>query len=133
MESPISRRDRSVGICDGSHGGMGLVERDGEIRAVVGMARDCVRGVGGVMCVTGPPGSGKTALIDLLRDHVSEIGAHCITATCSRMESTLPLGVIQQLFMAASLDRADADKVEELLDEGMTMISAAPGGLGQIG
>jgi DNA-binding CsgD family transcriptional regulator len=111
---------------------MGLVERNSEIRILTDMVDDCARGVSGVMCISGPTGSGKTALLDVLREQVRQTDARCVTATCSRTESALPLGVAQQLFKVADLGAADADKVGELLAEGMTTVSPASGGVGQI-
>ncbi|WBB78706.1 LuxR family transcriptional regulator [Micromonospora sp. WMMD882] len=104
---------------------MNLLERDGELARLCGMAADVRRGVGGVALVSGPVASGKSALLHAFaRRLAGGPAAHparqrlpgggpagllpggpavLLAATASRAERPVRLGVVRQLLAAAPL------------------------------
>ncbi len=100
---------------------MGLVERDTELLVLKEMYADCTHGRGGVVVVSGAVARGKTELLHTFAEHVAESGGLMLTATGSRTEQALPLGVIQQLFQWAPLPPAHAERVAELLHQAASL------------
>ncbi|GAA2505171.1 AAA family ATPase [Streptomyces gobitricini] len=58
-------------------------------------------GTGRAALVVGTPGMGKTTLIHHVRRHARALGAVVLSAVASRAERSLPMGVIDQLTVAA--------------------------------
>ncbi|MGK5671587.1 AAA family ATPase [Micromonospora sp. URMC 106] len=71
-----------------------------------------------VTVLTGPVGSGKTALVQTFARRAGEAGARILGASASRAERTVPLEVVRQLVRAASLSPDDRARVGRLLDAG---------------
>jgi DNA-binding CsgD family transcriptional regulator len=77
---------------------MKLIERQGELDALTEAFTDCADGRGLVVVVSGPPATGKTALLDAFSEDVMDSGALFLGATASRAERDQTLGVMSQLF-----------------------------------
>lgn len=74
-----------------------LIERDDQLTQLYRMFRHAVRGNGSVAVITGPQGTGKTALLRTFADQATAEGALVLGATGSSTEQDLPFGVIDQL------------------------------------
>ncbi|WP_079143542.1 helix-turn-helix transcriptional regulator [Streptomyces luteocolor] len=95
---------------------MNLVERGEEFSIMENMLDACAAGHGGVVLVSGPVASGKTALLRAFGARATAAGALYLQATASNAESDLPLGVMGQLLLGAGLPGADARRAERLVD-----------------
>lgn len=96
---------------------MVLAERSGETRRLRGVLAQPGGGRGRIVVVSGPAGSGRTALLAEALDGLAPPLA-LLSAQCSRAEQNLPLGVVRQLFAAAPLGPGPARRVAELLRRG---------------
>ncbi|MBM7166995.1 AAA family ATPase [Streptomyces sp. G44] len=81
---------------------------------MAGMLRSCAGGHGGVLLVSGPVASGKTALLRAFGERAAAAGALYLQATAAEAESDLPLGVMGQLLLGAGLVGADAWRARRL-------------------
>jgi DNA-binding CsgD family transcriptional regulator len=97
---------------------MGLVERTEALNTLEEMLAHAVLGKGSVAVVSGPVASGKSALLHAFTERSLDLGALSITATGSRMERDIPMGVLSQLLQDAPLVAADRDRALALLTEG---------------
>ncbi|MEU7583236.1 AAA family ATPase [Streptomyces sp. NPDC041068] len=95
---------------------MNLVERGEEFSIMENMLDACAAGHGGVVLVSGPVASGKTALLRAFGARATAAGALYLQATASDAESDLPLGVMGQLLLGAGLPGADARRAARLVD-----------------
>jgi DNA-binding CsgD family transcriptional regulator len=95
--------------------GSGLLERDGEIAALAG-ALDATRagGDGRVVLIEGPPGIGKTALLEEFVAIAAERGASVLRARGTEMEREFGYGVVRTL-LGPTLHGADAAERERRL------------------
>ncbi|MDX6585832.1 MAG: hypothetical protein QOI31_305 [Solirubrobacterales bacterium] len=76
----------------------GLLERDAELE-VLGAAIDrLAEGRGGAVAIEGPPGIGKTALLEGAMARLSEASLETMQARCGEFEMDFPFGVARQLF-----------------------------------
>jgi DNA-binding CsgD family transcriptional regulator/DNA polymerase III delta prime subunit len=78
------------------------------------LADDACRGRGGTLLISGPVGSGKTALAQALIEDLSDEQALVLTATASRTERDTPAGVAEQLLRNAVLPEDCRSVVTEL-------------------
>jgi DNA-binding CsgD family transcriptional regulator len=104
--------------------------RPAELRVLKGLFARCTQAAGSVAVVSGGVAIGKTALLLSLADWATASGATVLVATCSRMETGLPLAVVNQLFHSARLSPESKDRVAHLLTEGAsaeTLPDAGPG------
>jgi predicted ATPase len=87
-------------------GGVGLLEREGELAAVTGMLD-----AGGVLMVEGGAGIGKTALLDSACERAAGAGWQVLRGRGSELEAGFAFGVVRQLFERplAGLDRGERD------------------------
>ncbi|WP_268843201.1 LuxR family transcriptional regulator [Actinomadura sp. K4S16] len=76
---------------------MTLVELDDEIVHLLEMLRSARRGRGGVVLVTGPVATGKTAVLTALGERAGAAGALLLRAACAPVERGTPYGVADQL------------------------------------
>lgn len=76
---------------------MSLVERDHEFALLKTAFTECLPAQGRMVMINGPVACGKTALLRAFVEHASARSAHTLSATCSRSERSIPLGVIAQL------------------------------------
>src|SRR3954466_3793438 len=90
---------------------MRLLERDEELRQLDAVVDECVVGRGRVVLIEGPPGIGKTQLLEETRTRARERGAAVLSARASELDRDFPFGVVRQLFesLVASSDRALLD------------------------
>src|SRR3954468_21760294 len=80
---------------------MRLLERDEELRELDLLLDEAVdRRRGRLVLIEGPPGIGKTRLLDALRSRARERGAAVVSARASELDRDFPFGVVRQLFEA---------------------------------
>jgi DNA-binding CsgD family transcriptional regulator len=97
---------------------MGLVERDEASASLEVLIADAVQGRGRVALVSGTVATGKSELLHLFAERAIALGALAVTATGSRVERDLPLGVLGQLIRDAPLVAEERERALALLDEG---------------
>ncbi|WP_282105653.1 MULTISPECIES: LuxR family transcriptional regulator [unclassified Crossiella] len=97
---------------------MALAERDGQLDFLRRLLADASAAYGRVAMVTGPVASGKTELLHVFGEHARGAGALVLTATGTRAERNMPLGVLRQLLRGAALAPETLARVLALLDEG---------------
>lgn len=98
---------------------MTLVGRDAETDALKNFYSECVNGKGLVTVIRGPVGSGKTALLESFAERAAALGALFLSATGSRAESSVPLGILDQLLQDSPLpDSPLPDSAASALTEG---------------
>ena len=91
-----------------------LLERESELRQLDGMLTGAVSGRGAVAVIEGPPGIGKTRLVDVWRAEARTRGMALLGARGSQLEREFGFGVVRQLFEPALMG-LPADEREELL------------------
>ncbi|MFI9812500.1 helix-turn-helix transcriptional regulator [Saccharothrix variisporea] len=82
---------------------MPLIEREHLLSQLTDLYATAAAGRGRVALVDGGVASGKTELVDALAEQAAAEGALVLTAACSLAESTIPLGVVNQLCHGADL------------------------------
>ncbi|WP_329427677.1 AAA family ATPase [Streptosporangium sp. NBC_01495] len=92
---------------------MALIERQKETSCLESLVANAILGRGRVALVGGPVGTGKSALLRTLSEQAVELGALSVTATGSRAERHLQLGVLRQLIQDAPLAQEERDTLEE--------------------
>ncbi|MFF9703514.1 AAA family ATPase [Streptomyces griseofuscus] len=93
--------------------GMELAERcraQQLLDRLVGNARD---GRGQAVLVLGPPGVGKTGVVDYVKGRAEQSGATVLSATASAAERSFPLGVIAQLLSSLGYSTDEIAVVRE--------------------
>ncbi|WP_406312570.1 AAA family ATPase [Streptosporangium sp. NBC_01639] len=106
---------------------MGLVERDEALASLEGLLTSAVTGKGRAVLISGTVASGKSELLHSFAEQAIELGALPITATGSRVERDLPMGVLGQLIHDAPLVAEERDRALALLEEGArTVMSGDP-------
>jgi len=73
-----------------------LVERDAELAALAALLRNARAGEGGVLLLQGPPGIGKTALLDAAAGMAS--GVSVLRGRGGEVERELSFGLVRELF-----------------------------------
>lgn len=71
-----------------------------------------------VLTLTGPVGSGKTAVLQTFAQQVTEAGVGFLCASASRAERAVPFEVLRQLVRSAALTADARGQVNRMLDEG---------------
>ncbi|MFG1675386.1 AAA family ATPase [Micromonospora sp. NPDC049282] len=107
---------------------MSLVERTEAIETLDGLLAASVAGKGRVAVVTGPVATGRTELLNTFADRVVDLNGLAITATGSRSEQDLPLGVMSQLLLDAPLVDDERRRAMNLLYEGAQTLTHGDGG-----
>lgn len=90
-------------------------DRRDELGALVSAFTSCEDGHGRVTVVKGTVATGKTTLLHAFADRLT--GAHVLTATASRQERQIPLGVISQLLRRAQLAAPVRERADALIAE----------------
>lgn len=93
-----------------------LVDRDDELVTLDTLLRDCRQGKGIVAVIRGPIASGKTTLLQAFAEQAVATGAIVLSATASRTERRLPLGILDQLFRSALLPIGLSQRITGLLE-----------------
>lgn len=75
-----------------------LLEREVELHTLDESLRAALTGRGGVVLLEGPAGTGKTRLLDALREQATALGARVLLARSSVLEREFGFGVVGQLF-----------------------------------
>src|SRR2546430_1766655 len=75
-----------------------LLERERELSELGQLVDETCAGRGRLALVEGPPGIGKTRLLDALRAHASAGGMAVLSARASELDRDFPFGVVRQLF-----------------------------------
>ncbi|MFC5745400.1 helix-turn-helix transcriptional regulator [Actinomadura rugatobispora] len=103
---------------------MHLVERDKEFDALTEAFRECAHNGGRLILVNGPPGSGKSALLDQFCERVGAAGGRSRSAVGRKVEMGQRLGIVERLFRVpdASAEMLDA------LDRALTAIAEQDAG-----
>src|SRR5690606_19480821 len=96
---------------------MALIERQEEMACLESLVANAILGRGRVALVGGPIGTGKSALLRALSEQAIELGALAVTASGSRLERHLQLGVLRQLIQDAPLTREEREQADTLLEE----------------
>lgn len=76
---------------------MSLLERDHELAVAGGALRAAAAGHGGVVIAGGPPGAGRSALLDAVAGALPAAGFRVLRAGGAAAERDYPFGVVQQL------------------------------------
>ncbi|MFI5833589.1 AAA family ATPase [Micromonospora sp. NPDC051300] len=93
-----------------------LVQREEQLTLLRETFQNCERQrKGHVSLVTGAVGSGKTSVLESFGDWAATAGGRVLSATASRTERGLHLGVLGQLLQGARLDPESGVRVENLL------------------
>ena len=85
----------------GDEPGGGLLEREAERAELRAALVDAARGSGGVVLVEGPPGIGKTWLLDDAAAAASHVGVDVCSARAHELERRVPYGVVRGLLEPA--------------------------------
>lgn len=96
---------------------MALIERQEEMACLESLVANAILGRGRVALVGGPIGTGKSALLRALSEQAIELGALAVTASGSRLERHLQLGVLRQLIQDAPLTLEEREQADTLLEE----------------
>ena len=75
-----------------------LLEREAECETLAAALRDARDGSGSLTAVQGPPGIGKSRLLDEAIEMARGTGTRTITARANALERVFPFGIILQLF-----------------------------------
>lgn len=92
----------------------GLIERDRELSQLDDGLRAAAGGQGSVLLVSGPPGIGKTTLLEAAQRSARQAGFVILTARGGELESHFPYGVVRQLFESALRHVPAAERTELL-------------------
>jgi DNA-binding CsgD family transcriptional regulator len=77
---------------------MELLERAHELERIGDALGEALAGRGRMVLIEGPPGIGKTRLIDGARTRARESGMRVLAARASELDRQFPFGVVRQLF-----------------------------------
>ncbi|MFJ9947439.1 AAA family ATPase [Kitasatospora sp. NPDC091207] len=77
-----------------------LAARDSQLRRIAALAARARAGTGGVLLLTGPAGTGRSALLAEAARRESAHGSTVLWARCSADEATTPFAAARQLFEA---------------------------------
>jgi DNA-binding CsgD family transcriptional regulator/tetratricopeptide (TPR) repeat protein len=119
-------------------GAGGLIERDRELGQLEDGLRAAAAGQGSVLLVSGPPGIGKTTLLDAAQRRARQAGFVILAARGGEFESHFPYGVARQLFEPVLRRAPAAERTELLADAAALAVPVvagesgppAPGGSG---
>src|SRR5438477_11440382 len=75
-----------------------LLERDSELAELGEVLEEARAGRGGLVLIEGPPGIGKTRLLDVVRAGAGEQGMTVLSARASELDRDFPFGIVRQLF-----------------------------------
>src|SRR3954447_4045721 len=77
--------------------GAPLLERDGEVAALADALADAAAGRGRAVTIEGPPGLGKTSLVEAAAEAAAARGMRAVVARGSELEREFAFGVVRQL------------------------------------
>jgi DNA-binding CsgD family transcriptional regulator len=85
-----------------------LLERDAELALIDRLIEAARKGRGGLVLVEGPPGIGKTRLVEAARERGAGAGLDVLAARGAELEASFPFGVVRRLFERRVADAADS-------------------------
>lgn len=93
-----------------------LLEREDELAALYDLVRRTLQGLGGVAVIAGPPGAGKTALLDAVRAYGDRSGVRDLHARGRELERDIGFGVAAGM-LGPPVRAMPPDLRRSLLDE----------------
>lgn len=97
---------------------MPMIERGEELKRLrAGFAAAEREQCGRVVLLEGPSGTGKTTLVNAVGEHAERRGATVLTASASRVEQSMPWGVLTQLLDGATTAGAPVRRLDRMLTE----------------
>ncbi|GAB2958401.1 ATP-binding protein [Nonomuraea fastidiosa] len=106
---------------------MQLIERAEALANFRNLMDKALAGTGGIIVMTGPGATGKSALLQACAGEAGAAGFLVMKAAGSRAERMFPLGTLGQLFRSVELPQELADEVEQTLaPEPVNGISGVP-------
>lgn len=89
-----------------------LLEREHEVERVRAVLRAARQAVGRLLVIEGPPGIGKSRLVEVARERAVELGFRVLHVRGTELEQTFPFGAVRQLFepVLAGADVADRER-----------------------
>jgi DNA-binding CsgD family transcriptional regulator len=100
-----------------------LTERDRQLDYLRQLLVESARGGGRIAIISGPVGTGKTALLHVFSEYATAFGGRSLTAVGSRAEQTVSLGLLRQLFQSIARSPELSDRITTLLDEGTRFLA----------
>lgn len=91
-----------------------LLDREDDLAAIDAATAGAIGGSGGILLIEGPPGIGKTALLDELRRRACSMGITVHAARAGELERGFGFGVVRQL-LEATVVGAGPDERSRLL------------------
>jgi DNA-binding CsgD family transcriptional regulator len=110
-------------ISEGDSDSMVLTERDRQLSYLRQLFAESASGSGRIAIVSGPVGTGKTALLNVFSEYATELGGRSLTAVGSRAEQTVPLGLLRQLFQSRVRSPELSERITAVLDEGTRFLA----------
>jgi DNA-binding CsgD family transcriptional regulator len=109
---PVCRAGKlpHVRTADPSEPGSGLLERDPELDHARRTVTRAVAGDGALLVLEGPPGIGKTRLLEATRRLGEQEGMRVLAARGGRLERDFAYGVVRQLMERAVADATPAER-----------------------
>src|SRR4051812_39426720 len=77
---------------------VGLLEREGELEELARLVGDACHSRGRLILIEGPPGIGKTRLLEAARTQARESGMRVLSPRASELDREFPFGVVRQLY-----------------------------------
>ncbi|WP_017556278.1 helix-turn-helix transcriptional regulator [Nocardiopsis baichengensis] len=81
--------------------------RETELGILTGLLTECGGGAGRIGMVMGPPGFGKTRLLNAFAGAVADRGLPLAAASCTRADRQVPLGTVRQIAQGLAAPPAD--------------------------
>src|SRR5262249_14541499 len=106
---------------------MRLTERDRELDYLQELLVESARSGGRIAIVSGPAGTGKTALLHIFSECVTDFGGRHLTAVGSRAEQGVPMGLLRQLLQSIPREPELSSCVAKLLDKGTRFPACSEG------
>jgi len=88
----------------------GLLERDAEVAALDTALEAAIGGRGSVVAVEGPPGIGKSRLVNAALHLARERGMYTISVRATELERSYPYGIVRQTADSVQLDKSEEDR-----------------------
>jgi DNA-binding CsgD family transcriptional regulator len=96
-----------------------LLEREAEFATLSELVARARGGRGAIAVIEGPPGIGKSSLIEVVLDRAREDGMKTLASRGSELERDFPFGIVRQLFEETLLHRPQGAR-EQLLSGAAT-------------
>lgn len=105
---------------------MHLIERNEHLLRLDELASRSFTGEGRIALLSGPPSTGRTALLQTFTERMPQRGVLVLSASCTRAEHVLVCGVISQLMQSAPLPDQLGGVAAQLLQTVITRAVQAP-------